>query len=110
MVEGNSSASITTTYNNLMKRCNNALTYTATPYTGQDPTKFIEESYVPGSNSRDLALAYWFTGDKKYARKSIEIIEAWAESVLKTLVMWLMRAVRCILPEVCIQWFVLMIC
>ena len=80
MVEGNSSASITTTYNNLMKRCNNALTYTATPYTGQDPTKFIEESYVPGSNSRDLALAYWFTGDKKYARKSIEIIEAWAKA------------------------------
>lgn len=59
MVEGNSSASITTTYNNLMKRCNNALTYTAAPYTGQDPTKFIEESYVPGQTP---AIWLWHTG------------------------------------------------
>ena len=80
MIATNSSASITATYNNLMSRCNKALAYTATPYTGQDPTKFIEESYAPGSNSRDLAMAYWFTQDKKYAQKSVEIIETWAKA------------------------------
>lgn len=80
MITAGNPADITATYNNLMSRCNKALTYTATPYTGQDPAKFIEASYIPGSNSRDLAMAYWFTQDKKYAQKSIEIIEVWAKA------------------------------
>lgn len=80
MIETKSSASITTTYNNLMSRCNKALTYTATPYLGQDPAQFIEESYLPAANSRDLAMAYWITQDKKYAKKSVEIIEVWAKA------------------------------
>ena len=80
MIEENRSADITRTYNNLMSRCNKALTYTAAPYTGQDPAQFITAIYTPGSNSRDLAMAYWFTQDKKYAQKSIEIIKAWAEA------------------------------
>jgi len=80
IIETGSSASITTTYSHLMNRCNNALTYTTTPYTGSDPAKFIEEIYTPGSYSRDLAMAYWFTKDKKYASKSVEIIETWAKA------------------------------
>ncbi|MBD3588569.1 alginate lyase family protein [Bacteroides sp. GM023] len=80
IIEAGSSASITATYNNLMNRCNKALTYATTPYTGQDPAKFIDASYAPGSNSRDLAMAYWFTKDEKYAQKSIEIMEVWAKA------------------------------
>lgn len=77
-ITSNSSASIKTTYNNLMARCNTALTYVTNPYTGTNPVDFIDASYTPASYSRDLAMAYWFTGDRKYALKSIELIKAWA--------------------------------
>ncbi|RZM24448.1 MAG: hypothetical protein EOO88_22770, partial [Pedobacter sp.] len=68
----------TNTYNNLMRRSNTALNYVANPYVGTSPVDFIEASYIPASYSRDLAMAYWFTGDKKYAQKSVEIIKEWA--------------------------------
>ena len=109
MIEENRSADITRTYNNLMSRCNKALTYTANPYTGQDPAQFITAIYTPGSNSRDLAMAYWFTQDKKYAQKSIEIIKLGLKHA-GTSPMWRMRVVPCISPEECIQCSVLMIC
>src|SRR5690606_24769634 len=77
-INNNTSPSIKTTYNNLMNRCNTALNYITNPYTGTNPADFISASYIPASYSRDLAMAYWFTGDKKYAQKSIEIIKEWA--------------------------------
>lgn len=78
IITANSSVPITTTYNNLMNRCNTALNYTTNPYTGNSPSEFIEAIFTPGSYSRDLAMAYWFTGDKKYAQKSVQLIKEWA--------------------------------
>ena len=59
MVEGNSSASITTTYNNLMKRCNNALTYTAAPYTDKILQSLLKRVMFPDQTP---AIWLWHTG------------------------------------------------
>ncbi len=78
IISNNSSSSVRTTFDNLINRCNSALTYITTPYTGNSSYDFIMACATPGALSRDLAFAYWLTDDKRYADKSISIIKAWA--------------------------------
>jgi len=46
-------------------------------YNGSDVTIFYSKTIRDASASRDLALAYHITKDKKYAEMSILILEAW---------------------------------
>lgn len=82
IIDKGESASVTTTFNNLIEKCTEALAHTAVPYTETDPTIFHDKLLQPAAWTRDLAMAYWFTGDEKYAKKAIEIIKAWAQSTV----------------------------
>jgi hypothetical protein len=50
------------------------------PYVGEDPSVFYKSLLPQAEATRDLSLAWWITGDKKYAEAAVRIIKAWTEA------------------------------
>lgn len=49
----------------------------AQPYTGPSPREFYFACLPDASAARDLALAYTFSGDERFADRALEYLEAW---------------------------------
>jgi hypothetical protein len=47
------------------------------PYTGDDPSMFYKSMLPQAEATRDLALAWWITGEQKYAEAARRIIGSW---------------------------------
>jgi hypothetical protein len=50
------------------------------PYTGDDPSAFYNSLLPQAEATRDLALAWWITGEKEYADAARRIIGIWTEA------------------------------
>ena len=50
------------------------------PYTEDDPFDFYKALLPQAQAARDLALAWWITGDAKYAKAARQIIGIWTEA------------------------------
>lgn len=78
IIDHGRSESVTATYQHLIARCNTALSFVTKPYIGSNPLDFYHALVPTASYSRDLAMAYWFTGQEAYAEKSIQLMKDWA--------------------------------
>lgn len=74
-----SSGSLKAAYDNLLTRCENGLSFTPNPYSGNSPTAFFDNVRGPAGLVRNLALGFALTEDQRYATKAIEIMETYAE-------------------------------
>ena len=78
MAVKSNTGTLRSSYDNLIVKSNAGLSYQTEPYTGTDSQEFYMRLKDPSGLARNLALAYALTNDKKYARKSIEIMKEWA--------------------------------
>ncbi|HBG28555.1 MAG: hypothetical protein A2Y10_19930 [Planctomycetes bacterium GWF2_41_51] len=52
----------------------------AGPYVGPNSFKFFEACTKDSGYARDLAMAYWISGDEIYSVKSLEMLTGWAQN------------------------------
>lgn len=68
----------TAAWQNLRERADKALSRKALPYVGTDPFAFYRTLLPQAQAARDLALAWWITGDKRYADAARRFLDAWS--------------------------------
>ena len=53
---------------------------TPKPYVGNDGKAFYNAAHGQAARARDLALAWWMTGENKYADQAVNYLVAWSQA------------------------------
>lgn len=92
------------TWVNLKTYTDGYLSYNPNPYTGSVTDDFYNQTLLPASICRNMAMSYQLTGNKSYADKSIELLKSYSNALVGKNITdnaYSMKIARATFPFVC---------